>query len=268
MTTALEVHLRPALEGDRHAARLFLEILLEAQLFVPERTQLHKMSDTPEYPNDFFNLLAVQDKDRVIVPVFARKELIAEWCGNELSTRTMKGRDILKLMPPEWWICVNPAAEIEKELSPWEIEQLLSGEPGIAAILDELYQHQIVEPLEVSQVNENECPLLMREMRGMAKQHPEIQRIFLVRQKGKDLEENIISQLLLGIELDATSANGEDLRSECQSLADRCQVGSDKVSVFVAPQDSGDMSLGLFSKASPFFEKKTPSFLGRLLGRS
>ena len=270
--SVLEQFLLPALEGDRVAAQSFFEAFLREPLFIPERRQAQKMSDMPQYPDEFLNILGVQDKERVLVPAFSRKELIIEWCGSELAVRSIRGADLLKLMPEEWWICINPAGEIEKEISPWEIDQLKEGVAGIAAVLDEIYQEIIVEPLEVQAVEAPEYPALHSELLSFAEKTPAICNMYLIRQSGKDADENIINKLLLGLEISAAAqADPDTIKEQAQNLADRCQVGNDKVSVFTAISGHGDMSFGLFGKSKPFYTNpdsiKPKGLLAKLFGR-
>jgi hypothetical protein len=268
MTTSLEQLLLAAVEGDRTAAERFLELFLAQSFFVPERRQAQKMSDQPNYPNEFLNMLGIQDKERVVVPLFTRQELIAEWCGNTLAARSMKTSEILNHMPEDWWICVNPAAEAEKEISPWEIELLRGGAANIPAILDELYQHTIVEPLEVQPVQTYEYEALHRELKDYASRQKQIEKLYLIRQTGKDIDETIINKLLLGAEI-STDSEGEleNIKQELQALADRCQVGGDKVTLFSAQSGKGDMSFGLFGKSIPFYTRENRKRSGTLLER-
>ncbi|MBN8547749.1 MAG: SseB family protein [Deltaproteobacteria bacterium] len=270
--SVLERSLLPALEGDRTAAQAFFEAFLRDPLVVPERRQAQKMSDEPRYPNEFLNILGVQAKERVLVPVFSRRDLIVEWCGSELATRSISGAELLTLMPEEWWICLNPGAEIEKEISPWEIEQLKEGTAGIPAVLDEIYQDTIVEPLEVQAVNAEEYPSLQRELRIFAEKNSAICKMYLIRQSGKDAEEALINKLLLGLEISAANeAEVDRIKAEAQNVSDRCQVGNDKVSVFTAISGQGDMSFGLFGKSTPFYTNssatKPKNLLAKLFGR-
>lgn len=275
MTSApsvLESSLLPALEGDRVAARSFFEAFLRDALFVPERRQAQKMSDEPRYPDEFLNILGIRDKERVLVPAFSRRELIADWCGSELATRSMSGAELLKLLPQDWWVCVNPGAEVEKEISPWEIDQLKEGSAGIPAILDEIYQDTIVEPLEVQAVEAHEYPQLHEQLRSFAEKNALIHKMYLIRQSGKDAEEIVIHKLLLGLEIASGDASQQNaLKEQVQNLVDRCQVGNDKVNVFTAVAGQGDMSFGLFGKSSPFYVNsaavKSKGFLSKLFGR-
>lgn len=266
---SIEILLAQALDGERAAIEAFLSALLEADFFVPEREQAQKMSDAPEYPNPFFNMLAVQDKERVIVPVFSRSDLIFEWCGNELRARAMRGSEIINLMPPQWWICINPAAEVEKELSPWEIDQLRGGPSGIPAILDEILQQTIVEPLESQTVREDEYPALFKSMREFARGNSSVARMCMVRHIGKDLDGQTLQRLLLGVEVRANKAEDtSDLKDTLQALADRSQVGNDRVEVLVFGAAQQDLSFGFFTNAYPFYQASgSPSMWKKLTSR-
>ncbi len=253
-TSSLEILMRSALEGNVGPVEAFLRAFLDGTLYVPEREQAQKLSDSPRYPDPFLNILGIQDKERVVVPVFTRPQLILDWCGNELRYRTLRSIELLKILPEEWWLCINPAAEFEKELSPWEIEQLRSGERGIPAIAEEIVQQQTIEPLEIQPVRESEFPAVVSETRTFAAKEPAILRMFLVRHIGKDVDEQKLQKLFLGVELaPCPQDRATSIQAEIQALVDRCQVGSDHIAVNASGSGTADLTFGFFANSSPYY---------------
>src|SRR5262245_14534021 len=104
-----------ASDGDENAARSFYSLYLTHNFIVPERYQDYQLNHVPSYPNDFVNVLGVQSDSRVIVPAFTDLALLKDWCHQELRYKELTGSKLLELMPADWWICINPGDEVEKE---------------------------------------------------------------------------------------------------------------------------------------------------------
>lgn len=238
-----------ALDGNRSATAKFFEQFLTDSLYVPERFQAMPVSDQPRYPNEFMNILGLEDGDRTIIPAFSRVNLIEEWCGQELQHKAITGRELLSLVPEEWWVTVNPGLDIEKELSPWELSQLKAGSSSIRILLEELYPPDQPEILEFEEVEETDYPELKKVIIKKAKEHPEISKLYLAK-----IEEDEATVLILGVE-----ASGEDvistdeLEDSLRRVIDLAQIGGDPVRIRIGDSVEGNLLLGAFSKVNPFY---------------
>lgn len=243
-----------ALGGDRTAAQNFFIELLNGPLFVPERYQAAKLSDAPDYPNDFVNILGIKDKDRVIVPAFSRPEVIREWCGQDLSYKALSGAKIIELIPADWWLCMNPGQEAEKEMSPWEINLLRGGEKNIPEILQEIFSQQAAKSIGTEAVAENDCQKLRAALVAAVRELPAVWRLYILRELALDSGENKVRTILIGAELGSDDTRiMENVQEKLRSVASINSIGDDPVKVLVGSNVSHSLTLGIFKGISPFY---------------
>jgi len=254
-----------ALNGDREAALLFFRAFLAGPLYVPERYQAHKLSDAPRYPSDLFNLLGLQDRERVIIPVFSRAEMIIQWCGNELSHTCLSGQALLERLPDEWWLCLNPGGEIEKEFSPWEARLLKKGPESIPEILEDLLQDTEPVPLNIETVSGEEMPELKKALQEAAGSLPGIEALYLLRENFTSPEsDEVQTRLLIGAELNEQSAQEADSISKLlRDAGAPHRIGAEPLRVFAGHKE--EMAMRIFSVVEPFYRRRR-SWLARLSG--
>jgi len=248
--------MRQALDGVPASTKAFLEAFLITEVFVPTRKQQHPLSDSPNYPNDFFELLAVKDKERTIIPTFSRMELIKEWCGNELLYRKVSTKNLIERTPEEWWLILNPGLEIEKEFSPWEISQLRLGTEGVSDIVSDLAdESEPIEPEDVEAVSQNDSGL-HQALKIFFEQNASIAQLYLLR---ASKEERV--SLLIGLRLNAESDDDlEELRDKCQRVARKELIGAEDLKVLAALENQPELALGIFQEEHLLFERKRGFF--------
>ncbi len=191
----------------------FYKELLKAFLYVPHRFQEQPLSNAPQYPNPFLNILGVQDSERVVVPVFTHKIYIADWCGVEFTFENIASHDLFGRIPKEWWIVLNPGREYEKEFSPWEIDLLRAGEASLPELLAESLADSEASSVVIHPVNVDEELPLKNKITTFAKQHDSIEKIYLAREE-TDLN---AAQLVIGLET-LKQANSNDFEELCKNL--------------------------------------------------
>lgn len=253
---ALEHALAVAIDGDASAQRRFFEVLLEATLVVPERHQPRPLTDSPRYPNEFFNVLGLQHGERVVVPVFSRADGIERWCGNPLRHRMLRFSDLLATIPDEWWVCVNPGGGVEKELSPWELGLLRSGRAGIAEIVEDLGAATATTTVEIRALKDGEYPELRRLLGEFATSCIDISRVFILREEGGGERTAVV---LIGVECFTSDQPGLDkVREEVGVVAGRGLIGAEPFRVFVGGRTTNNFKLTLFAQAEPVFQRAEP----------
>lgn len=255
----LETALSGALAGSRSAARAFFEQLLDAEggLYVPERFQAERLSDAPDYPSPFFSLLAVRDGERAVVPTFSREEHLAAWCGCRLTCKRLAFSRLAEMLPGGWWITVNPGREAEKEISPWEIDQLRGGAAGIEAVLDDLFPEDLAEFLEVRPLAAGERADLRAAAVRAASGIDQISRLFILIQAGRDAEDRPAEQLLIGAE--APDSTAADHRRIQQALLDAVRphlIGDCAPRVLACAHLANTPHAGFFSGAEPIYARR------------
>jgi hypothetical protein len=255
-----------AFEGKKEGAVQFYNEFLAGPLFIPRRHQDHSLSDQPSYPNDLLDLLGLQAKERVIVPVFTAPELIESWCGIALKWRAISGKDLIQLLPDEWWITINPGLDIEKELSPWEIKQLTSGIDCIPELVEELFLENSFDSFNVAAVAPTEYPELCQALSEAVKEIPQVKRVVLLREERTE-EDQITSQLVVGVELDPTKDDHIKLINlKIRSVIDPFQIGSTPIRLRIA--DTNSLILGVLNNSTHVYERQKGSLLGRFFGKA
>lgn len=247
--------MRAALQGDRGATRDFFQAFLVTPCFVPRRHQLHPLSDSPPYPDEFLDILGVSDNERVIVPVFSSPDFISEWSGASFEYRSMSGLELLKLVPDMWWIVLNPGQEIDKEFSPWEIAELRSGSAGIEEVLNELLDDDSIEPLTVKQLEEGEFSGLRLVLQETAATFPDVTQIRILKEERRASGEQQGGCATLLVSVDTCAASDElgKIRETFQRAIDVCQIGAEPCRLFVSGRNDSSPLAGLFRSARPVY---------------
>lgn len=257
----MEESLERALGGDSQAGAIFFKAFLAGPLFVPERFQSAQLTHSPKYPNEFFGLLGVQGSDQVFIPAFSRPEYIEEWCGSKLSYQEMTGAALVERVPQDWWISINPGLDVEKELSPWEIEQLKYGEEAIDQIVQENFSSSESKLVRIEPIDQKDAPHVFREIDSI-KADSRVVKISVLKEVSEDLSGTTATTVLIGIELDINKRETEESQIYFQRALGRAQIGADRVRVFSGL--AGDPVLGIFLSAKPYFER---SFVQKLRSR-
>ena len=258
----LEHALEEALDGDRAQVEQFFRVLLRSSLTVPKRFQHLPLSDSPQYPNEFLDILGIKDKDRTVVPVFSRAELVKEWSGTEFLSRQLSLAELINLLPEEWWVVINPGSDIEKELTPWELSQLKVGEQGIPILIEENSAFEadrgmsfLPAPAEFSKVE--------RDLAAFAATRSSIQGLYLLLRDRGDSEG--LPALVVGVRSELRSSTELDtLRAELLAVAERAVIGAATMQVMMGGAIGGSMMDGVFSSFTPFYQSKKTGLLHSL----
>lgn len=253
----LEQLLLDAEQGDRSAVKEFYSRLLDARVFVPLRAQKQLLSDQAHYPNSFFSLLALQAEGRSVVPCFTREELILEWCGLTLAFEKLPVSQLIQRLPERWWIVINPGQQVEKELSPWEIAQLMHGSDAVDGLVEEATIDLGPDPEQLFQ----ELPAdgtIFDSMKGLlldrAGRESAIETIFILQQQAKDSQ--TAEKVYVGVELSSdTQEQPERLQSVIEQDLFPLVVGATDLRVLVTKK--GSLMAGLFLPHHRIFQKQT-----------
>ncbi len=256
--------------GSRKAAQKFFESFLQAQIIVLERFQATSLSNSPRYPDDFFNILAIQDGSRVVVPAFSDPGYIEEWSGQTFTYRRLAGEKLLNLLPESWVLDLNPGQEFGKEFSAWEISELKLGQQAIPALLEENFSETDITPAHIQSVGDDEYSALKNKLTEFAEQHEQILQLSLLKEYqseaiSSDAENH--TRLLLGVWIAAQDDSEHDqLTSDLEALAKKALIGAEPIRVHSGRADRQDIALSIFQKTEPFFlRNKQQSMINRLV---
>jgi len=197
-----------ALLGVETAIISFFDAFLSGPLYVPERKQRAPLSNVPRYPNEFLNILGISERERTIVPVFSSAQKMNSWFGTPLAYRTLSGQELLSLIPEGWWIAINSRDDFEKEISPWEIENLKEGRDGIPAVVAEILEAERGGTLNLAPVKDSEYLELRTSLTEFASRTKNIEEIFIAveEQDGSPL------RILIGVQQGRNASTLEDVK--------------------------------------------------------
>ncbi len=260
----IEENLLQAAEGQTKALEKVLLGLMAGPLYIPTRSQSQNLTHQPTYPNDLISILGVQDKERVVVPVFTAAEFIQEWFGNELSYKLYSGESLFGILPEEWWITINAGQEIEKEISPWEITRLKHGEAGIKEILEESsLDDAIVQSIDLKQVPENDFSDLKQKISAYAVSKKDILKIYLMLEKSMTTDGATLEKLIVGVECDKSTGDLEELKEKLVHICSLNLIGN-MDSKILAGISGNNILLGPFKNSAPFYVRNTGPLSGLL----
>lgn len=242
-------------QGDRAAAREFIRKLSEISVVVPERFQEKALSDAPNYPNDFFNLLGIKDQERNTIPVFSREELLALWSGLELSFKIIQFQDLLAMTPEDWWITLNPGQDVEKDFSPWEIKKLSEGPAAEEELLEDLLTQFEQDPLALSPINPDQHRPLVEGLLTLAHKFSQINKITLVRSGGEDASEDS-GRTIIAVVLESDNTDITPIKQELKPLCE-LQLGTEQTFQILWIKPEEQLQQKLIANFEPIFLKKT-----------
>ncbi len=267
MNDTIEPCMTKAMLGSRDATEEFYKRFLKGPVVVPERYQSPKIEETVTYPNEFTNILGLEDRGQVFVPAFTSAELMKDWCQMDLKYKTLSGQELLSLVPESWWVWLNPGSEVEKEFSPWEIQELKNGPAGIPAVLDEICAAEPAETISISQLGETEYQNTKNALVDLSSRTPEVNKLFLAKEECLNEDDQKTYTVLVGIETTACSAlEIEKLKSSFQAAAEKTLIGGDPVKTFVGA-GGNSVILGLFRGIKPCYRKSRLSLLSSFLSK-
>jgi hypothetical protein len=261
MTSTLEAVLKRVAAEETAALEEFYQLFFEATFSVPLRKQALPLSHAPIYPRDTIDILGIQEPERVVVPFFSNETLAAEWFGGPLICRAVPARQLLELVPEEWWLTLNPGSEEGKDFSPWEIALLRKGPVALPEIIADQAAQAEHAPLAVTSIGADEYVALRERLSAFALAEPLIRRLFLVRED--TLARDGLAPLVLGIEAtDIKSAEIPTLTERVRSEATLALIGQASIKI-TCGTDCESLNLGIFRGTLPFYVRKE-GLLGKI----
>ncbi|HMO01563.1 MAG TPA: SseB family protein [Oligoflexia bacterium] len=244
----LESAIRKAATGREKELQNFYEILLESSLWLPFQKQSFSTSTNIVYP-PFFRFLGIDLEEEVFLQSFTRQEYANEWFQAPAVGQLLTFKEILKILPEEWGILINPGQNWEKDITSWEASLLKRGPEGIPEIMEEWQEafFQSSQTIEIFQgIFEDEK--LRLAIVNYAKQNQNINTIRYYRADADDGRTSYI----LEISLDEDKNIRSKIRSELQNIVDLQTIGDKKIEVVTDLDRFGSLAPHI----KPFYTKE------------
>lgn len=249
----IEENALKAAEGEAAALALMLRGILDGPLYVPNRRQSSELTFKPKYPNELVSIMGVDDRERVVTPVFSRPAFIVEWCGQQLAYSRHTFQSLASVLPAGWWLTINPGQDIEKEISPWEIEKLREGERAIPEVIDELSRETSIDQSIEIRSPDGRYKELQSALSDAARANPKIISLYLAVESSQTIEQKERETLLVGIECSALNQNElEAIKIDFEKISDLHLVGDNESKIFAGKRGSS-IILGVFKGILPFY---------------
>lgn len=245
-----------ALNEDRENTLNFYTLLFTAQLFGVNRYS-PGLKSTITYPSENFPLLAIKDEDKIVVPLFTSENHMSTWSSAPSDSYKLSFKNILQLIPDDWWICLNLSSEVEKEFSPWEISKLKTGEEAINEVIEELLLGTESGSSTVKPIDRGQYTDLEKTIDDLIRKDDGIQIVTLLLEETFDLEEKIEEKILMAVKVDKNSQKTikyyEDLIDTQCKLA---LIGTIGLKVFIYTNEKDFPLYGVFAGIEPLYKRK------------
>ncbi len=139
----IEADLERACGGEAHSAESFFRGFLSFEWIVLRRNQSLSLEYVVESASGVLDILAFDYQDQITVPIFTGISAVKQWSQSPLASRTILGANLLRVLPKGWWLAINPASDISKDLSPWEIKLMqVESFDALDELVGELYKYK------------------------------------------------------------------------------------------------------------------------------
>ncbi len=265
----LEVLIDKAAKGDEDAVIEFYKELWEkTELIVPlVPNALVEASGIDPKSKDVFYVAQVDG--RSVIPIFSSPSYLQLWAGEEIPFVTKLFRTLLWVIPHDTWLHLNPAQDLGKEFTPWELEQLRDN--GLNA-LEELAED--VMPSEQGdfelETSPGVYPEYERKLRSVFEVYEEIKEGFIVTLTNLDTN---TSSVLVGVSQEGLEEKRlEELSAEIVEMARVIIPSNMEISVVPDVNNPSYPYSALFRDAVPFYlrpdvDTSEPSIFNKVLDR-
>ncbi len=235
MAEQLTELLQQAADGQTGAVEVFFLKLLEGKVFVPLS------------PGGGYAMVEYQGTSTL--PIFTEERFVAEWAEAETQTSEEDFKRILHRLPEDAWLYLNPAQEIGKELTPWEVEQLKRGPEAIpdlaAALREDVEEEFIVES------GAELFPELQTKLLPILQIYPELEEAFLISLKEGETAD---AKPALGVKYGKINeAKRVYLRAEIENASAEHLPGHQQLFFIDDLGDENSPNWRLFAESKPFY---------------
>lgn len=270
-----EAWLKESTAGSAEALNRFYQTLLETEIVVPDRSNTDSLKGSvgADYPRSSIPWFAIKgkisdseqssgDEERNIIPFFSAVGGIEVWCGRQLTNSLVLFKSFIQSVPDDWWLCLNPGHELEKEFSPWEIGLLKQGVEAIPEIIADWQDQLEPRSANVEPLADDKYPLVIKCLKDFGMAEKSVRAISALLETSQT-EDGEFRSILIGCE--ATGVN----ETELIELTDRLNnvlrlttIGEDPFRVFSSSEDHPDPFFSIFNYIPAVFEREEDSTNG------
>ena len=267
-----ETWMKDASTGSTDALTRFYQALLAAEVVVPDRSNIESLKDSiaADYPRSSIPWFAIKgkvvdpdqggnDEERTILPFFSSVANIVDWCGRELSNTRIIFSSFLKSVPEDWWLCLNPGSELEKEFSPWEVSLLKQGLEALPEIVADWQSQQEPRSANVQPLALDQYPIIIKCLKDFGAAEKSVRAISALLETSQT-EDGDSRSILIGCELTGVDETQLiELKDRLNDLLRLNTIGEDPFRVFASSEDHPDPFFSIFNFIPAVFEREDES---------
>ncbi len=244
--------LNDAANGKAQALAKFYEALLEAKVFyMPKiKKESKQISTIGGSHAEEFGLETVIEANQEILPIFSEEAFLRVWNDDpDVIIKEIEFKKLIWLLGNKISLHFNPAQEVGKEISPWEIELLKSGKDSIPELLAE------IEGNESQEIDLRSGPELFPELKvnllPILEIYPELEEAFLITYRE---DENSPEQPVLGIKYNKLDQKKRAyLKTEFENASQEFLPPQQQLSIIDDLDNPQSHNQKLFLHATPFY---------------
>lgn len=267
-----EMWIKESSAGSAEALTRFYETLLESEVIVPDRSNMDALTGSvgADFPRASIPWFAVKGKveegqpgadstERNIIPIFCSATGMELWCSRQLNHSVVFFKSLLQSVPNDWWLCLNPGSDLEKEFSPWEISLLKQGLDALPEIIADWQDQQENRSANVEPLSTDKYPLVIKCLKDFGNVEKRVRAISALLETSQT-EDGESRSILIGCEVSSVS------ETELTELTDRLNsslrlttIGEDPFRVFTSSDEHPDPFFSIFNYIPAVFEREDES---------
>jgi hypothetical protein len=181
------------------------------------------------------------------------------WCSRQLNHSVVFFKSLLQSVPNDWWLCLNPGSDLEKEFSPWEISLLKQGLDALPEIIADWQDQQENRSANVEPLSTDKYPLVIKCLKDFGNVEKRVRAISALLETSQT-EDGESRSILIGCELaKVTETELIELTDRLNSVLRLTTIGEDPFRVFTSSDEHPDPFFSIFNYIPAVFEREDES---------
>ncbi len=243
-----------AADGKPNAIEQFYRKLLVSKLYYLKSPQKKNIIEiVGESHAATLSALIVEKDGLETIPVFTNEDYAKSWVEeNEYNIDTIEFSKLIWNLGKTIYLHLNPGQEIGKEINPWEVELLKSGEDAIPELVAD-YESEMSSDITVKSGNEIYSELKSK-LLPILEIYPELEEAFIISYSEDDPDDEDSNFPMVGIKYKNISEEKKKyIRDEIASLAQDCIPEDKDIVVIDDLGNTNSPNHRLFQDVSPFY---------------
>lgn len=258
--------LEDAADNRPGAVEAFFELLLRSTVFVPMRAEFRggetvARAQVPILGDSSIGelgYLTVTHEGKETLPIFTERDFVEEWAEQAVALSEKEFKSLIWTVGDDISLYLNPAQDVGKELTPWEVIQLRRGIEAIPDLVEALAEDSD-EEISI-RPGEDLFPELLAKIRPILEIYPELREATIAAVSDY---EGADERPVIGLKFDrVTEAKRAYIRGELETLSKELLPPTQRLVICDDLGEKYSPNLGMFAGMTPFYlatEEPPPS---------